>query len=101
MLLSTVVFLPSLVSLLDRSILMIVVLMLIVGVNWLHSRYVPFAAIYLREKQKNWLGRAWPRVASWGIGIAATVIAALAGAYLEGALNISPPVPAIESPKGP
>jgi hypothetical protein len=69
-----------------------VVLSLIVGVNWLHSRYVPFADIQLREKKTGWFGKAWPRVASWGIGIVAAVLATLAAAYLQGALEIpSPP----------
>lgn len=95
MLLAAIVFLPSLNDLSDRAILMGIVLSLIVGVNWLHSRYVPFADIQLREKKKTgWLGKAWPRVASWGIGIVAAVLATLAAAYLQGALEIpAPPAP--------
>jgi hypothetical protein len=93
MLLAAIVFLPSLGGLQDRAILMGVVLALIFAVNWLHSRYVPFAAIYLREKKKGWLGKAWPRVASWGIGIVAAVIGTLAAAYLQGALEIPAPSP--------
>jgi hypothetical protein len=92
MLLAAIVFLPSLNGLSDRAILMGIVLSLIVGVNWLHSRYVPFADIQLREKKTGWFGKAWPRVASWGIGIVAAVLATLAAAYLQGALEIpSPP----------
>jgi hypothetical protein len=97
MLVATVVFLPSLSGLKDRAILMAVVLALILGVNWLHSRYVPYAAIYLREKKKGWFGKAWPRIASWGIGIVATIIAGLAAAYLQGALEIPAPPPAAEA----
>lgn len=96
MLLAAVIFLPSLKNLLDRAILMAVVLALIFAVNWLHSRYVPYAAIYLREKKQGWIAKAWPRFASWGIGIAATVIAGLAAAYLQGALKIPEPPPAPE-----
>lgn len=88
MLLAAIVFLPSLGRLMDRAILMGVVLALIFGVNWLHSRYVPFAAIYLRKKKKGWFGNAWPSVASWGIGIVAAIIGTLAAAYLQGALKI-------------
>ena len=99
MLLAAIVFLPSLSGLKDRAILMAVVLGLIFGVDWLHSRYVPYAAIYLREKKKGWFGKAWPRVASWAIGIVATVIAGLAAAYLQGALSIPAPPPAAEAPK--
>jgi len=102
MLLAAIVFLPSLSGLKDRAILMAVVLALIFAVNWLHSRYVPYAAIYLREKEKGWLGKAWPRVASWGIGIVAAVVGTLAAAYLQGALKIpAPPAPpAIETRDG-
>lgn len=99
MLLAAIVFLPSLGSFKDRAILMGVVLALIFGVNWLHSRYVPYAAIYLREKKEGWFGKAWPRVASWGIGIVAAVIGTLAAAYLQGALKIPTPPPGIESSK--
>jgi hypothetical protein len=97
MLLAAIVFLPSLSSLKDRGILMGVVLALIFVVNWLHSRYVPFSAIYLREKKASWFGKAWPRMASWGIGIVATVIGLLAAAYLQGALKIPAPPIVIES----
>ena len=91
MLLAAIVFLPSLNGLKDRATLMGVILALIFGVNWLHSRYVPFAAIYLREKKQGWLGKVWPRVASWVIGIAAAVIASLAAAYLQGTLTMPAP----------
>jgi hypothetical protein len=79
MLLAAIVFLPSLADLVDRAILMSVVLGLIVGVNW--------------------LGKAWHRVASWGIGIVAAVLATLVGAYLQGALKIPTPPATIEAPK--
>lgn len=91
LLLGALVFLPSLDGLGDRAILMAAVLALIVGVNWSHSRYLPFAAIYLREKRKSLIGRVWPSLASWGIGIVATVAATLLAAYLQGWLEIPPP----------
>lgn len=99
MLLAAIVFLPSLSGLEDRAILMGIVLALNIGVNWLHARYVPYAAIYLREKKMGWLAKAWPRVASWGIGIVATVIAGLAAAYLQGALRIPVPSPVLAAPQ--
>jgi hypothetical protein len=97
MLLAAIVFLPSLSGLKERVILMGIVLALVFGINSLHARYVPYAAIYLREKKTDWLGKAWPSVASWGIGIVATVIAGLAAAYLEGALKIPAPPTAVEA----
>jgi hypothetical protein len=91
LLLGTIVFLPSLNGLRDRTILMGAVLALIGGVYWFHSRYLPFAAIHLREKKKGLVGRAWPSIASWGVGILATVAATLLAAYLQGWLEIPSP----------
>jgi hypothetical protein len=101
MLVAAVVFLPSLSGLRDRAILMTVVLALVVAVNRLHSRYVPYAAIYLRQKKQDWLSKAWPRVVSWGIGIVAAVIGTLAAAYLQGALKtpVSSSPPATTTPR--
>lgn len=98
MLIVTVVFLPSLDGFKDRSILMAVVIGLIAVVNALHSKFLPFADIQLREKKASWLGKAASRVASWGIGIVAAALATLAGAYLEGALEIFAPSTVIEVP---
>lgn len=88
LLLGAVVLLPSFSSLLDRAIFMGAGLALIVGVNWLHSRYLPFAAIHLREKKRSFFKRFGPSAASWVLGIVAAVVAALVGAYLQGWLEI-------------
>lgn len=87
MLLGAIIWLPSLPGLTARAVLMGVVLGLIVLVNFLHSRYVPFAAIYLRERKVGAVRRALPSIGSWAIGIAATIIAGLVGTYLEGRLQ--------------
>ena len=88
MLLGALTFLPSLNGLRERVILMGGVLGLIIAVNWLHTRYVPFAAIYLGPKKAGVLQRLWPSIASWVIGIVAAVIAAVLAAYLQGWLQI-------------
>lgn len=66
---------------------MVAVLALISGVNWLHSKYLPYAAIYLRKKRTGILRRIWPSVTSWAIGIVATALAAALTAYLQGWLQ--------------
>ena len=104
LLLGAVVLLPSFSSLLDRAIFMGAGLALIVGVNWLHSRYLPFAAIHLREKKKGLFKRFGPSAASWVLGIVAAVVAAMVGAYLQGWLEIpaqSNQPPAIEATPNP
>lgn len=79
-----IVFLPSLGSFLDRTILMVGVLAIIYGVIWLHNRYLPFAAIYLGQKPKGILERLAPSVISWLIAATAGLAATLLGAYLQG-----------------
>lgn len=91
MLVCTVVFLPSLPNLRDRTILMGSVLALAYSVNWLHIRYLPHAEINLSKRMDGWLSRLLPSAASWLIGIAATVIATLLGAYLKGWLSFPGP----------
>lgn len=93
--------LPSFSSLLDRAIFMGAGLALIVGVNWLHSRYLPLAAIHLREKKEGFFKRFGPSAASWVLGIVAAVAAALVGAYLQGWLEMPAQPPAIEATPNP
>ena len=88
MLICTIVFLPSLDSLRDRAILMGGVLALAYAVTWLHNRYLPHAAIYLSKRKEGWLARFLPSAFSWLIGIVASVIAGLLGAYLKGVLSL-------------
>lgn len=88
LLLIAVVLLPSFASLTDRAIFMGGGIALIAGVNWLHTQYLPFAGIYLREREEGLLRRVGPSVTSWVFAIVATVVAALLGAYLKGWLDI-------------
>lgn len=80
----TIVFLPSLANLKDRAILAGGVVALIYAVNWLHGRYLPHAAIWLNERRGDLLARIFPSIASWFIGISASVIATLLAVYLKG-----------------
>lgn len=98
MLLGALVFLPGLSSLRDRAILMTTVLLLIVTVNWLHTKYLPLAAIYLRRKPVGLVARLWPSVASWGIALTAGAAATLLAAYLQGWLNMTNQPPASPPP---
>lgn len=85
-----VIFLPSLGSLQDRTVLMTGVLALTFGVNWLHNRYLPLAALYLGEKPKGILARLSPSVLSWFIATTAGIVALLLGSYLLGLLPTPP-----------
>lgn len=89
MLLGALVVLPGLNSLRDRAILLAAVLILILAVNWLHTKYLPFAAIHLKKKPTGALSRIWPSIASWVIALTASAAATLLAAYLQGWLKMS------------
>jgi hypothetical protein len=91
MLAGAVIFLPSLPEIRDRAILMFSVLALAQLVDWIHKQYLPHATIHLDQADGHWLSRFIPSVASWLVGIAASVIATLVGAYLKGALPLTSP----------
>jgi hypothetical protein len=89
LLVGAIVFLPSLGSLRDRAILMFGVLALTFSVNWLHGRYLPYAAIYLSQKPNGMFARVAPSVMSWIIAATASLVAALLAAYLQGWFSLS------------
>lgn len=86
-----IIFLPGLGNLRDRAILMAAVLALTFAVNWLHGRYLPFAAVYLGKKPTGFLTRMAPTAVSWFIAATASIVAALVAAYLQGWLAIPSP----------
>lgn len=79
LLVSAIIFLPSLETLKDRAVLMIGVLSIIFGVNWLHRRFLPHAVIYLKPKPKSAIVA---HLASWLIAVTSALAAALLAAYL-------------------
>lgn len=85
---ATVVFLPSLSTLRDRTILTFGILALVFGVSWLHRRYLPFAAIYLGQKPAGPLARIAPNLVSWVIAVTAGIAATLLAAYLQGWIGL-------------
>ncbi|WP_316167515.1 MULTISPECIES: hypothetical protein [unclassified Bradyrhizobium] len=82
-----IIFIPSLGNLRDRAVLMIGVLVLVYIVNWLHGRFLPFAAIYLGKRPPSFVARATPTVVSWLISATAGIVATLLAAYLQGMLS--------------
>ena len=84
LLLASIVFLPSLVSLWDRAIFMVGILAILFAMNWLHSRYLPMAAIYLRKRPQGFWSRLAPNVVSWIIALTAGAAATLLAGYLQG-----------------
>ena len=50
LLLWVIIYIPSLPNLWDRALFLVAILALIVAINWLHTNYLPFAAIYLTKK---------------------------------------------------
>ncbi len=91
LLLAAFVFLPSLANFRERAIFMVGVLAIIFVMNWLHSRYLPMAAIYLRKRPQGLFSRLAPSVVSWLIALTAGAAATLLAGYLQGWIGGSPP----------
>lgn len=87
---AAIVYLPSLESFHSRAVLMVGVFVLAFIVTWLHTRYIPFAAIYLDKKPEGMLARVAPSIASWLIAATAGIAATLLAAYLQGYLKLPP-----------
>ena len=90
LLLAAIVYLPSLANFGDRTIFMLGVLAITFSVNWLHSRYLPMAAIYLRKRPEGLFSRLAPSILSWLIALTAGAAATLLAGYLQGWIGESP-----------
>jgi hypothetical protein len=84
----TAIYLPGLPTLWQRTIFVCAVFALILSVNWLHGRYLPFAAIYLTRKPVGVLARVSPLALSWIIAATAGIVAAVLSVYLQGWLSL-------------
>jgi hypothetical protein len=83
-----IIWLPSFERLQDRTILMLGVISLAFGVNFLHNSYLPMASLYLGDNPKGVFSSFFPSILSWIIAVSAGVAAALLGAYLQGWLGL-------------
>lgn len=90
LLVGAIIYLPSLNGVRDRTILMVGVFAITHVVTWLHTRYLPFAAIYLRQKPIGMFARVAPSAVSWIIAATAGAAATLLAAYLQGWLPHPP-----------
>ena len=84
-----IIFMPSIEYLWQRIAFMAIILSLIWAVNRLHSKYLPHALIYLTERPAGLFNFIGPTLGSWLIGASASLVAALASAYLQGWLNLT------------
>lgn len=81
---AAIVYLPSLSSLLDRSILMIGVLLISLMVKWIQDRIFQNAVVYLSDRQPTVIERAVPPLISLLVAIMGGTAAALLAAFLQG-----------------
>ncbi|MBX7459185.1 hypothetical protein K3152_13080 [Qipengyuania sp. 1NDH17] len=88
LLLVALILLPSFATLADRAIFMATGVVLLLAVTWLHSKYLPFAAIYLRKKKDGFVRKLGPSMISWISGIIAGLVTTVVGAHLLGVLDL-------------
>lgn len=81
------IYLPSLDSILDRTIYVAIVSLLIIGVSYLHSKLITNAKIYLTELRSRFLATSATKLFSWSMGIASTVLATIITAKFDSILT--------------
>lgn len=69
------VLMPSVSTLEYRAVFAVSILMLLLALYWVHSKFVPNASISLSEKTPNWLARNLPPIVSWLMAVVGAVIA--------------------------
>lgn len=94
LLLAAIVYLPSLATLSLRAQFMVGIIILIMFINYLHSKFLPFSAIYLSKRSAGRFSRVAPTFFSWLIAMSAGVFATLIAGYLEGWLGLPVSYPA-------
>jgi hypothetical protein len=75
-------YLPSFSSAASRYIFVIWVLILLLFINYIHRKYLPFALFNFSEKRRGILARIWPSMLSWFIATMAALAASILAAYL-------------------
>lgn len=84
LLLTVIVLFPSIESIWSRVFFMTGIVMISYLLVWLHSRYLPFATIYLGQKPKGRLTDVIPIATSWGGAVITGVIIILLAAFFQG-----------------
>jgi hypothetical protein len=74
--LTMLVLIPAIVSLWQRAVFVVFVVLLLQALFRLHSRFIPSAALYLCEQEPTVLQRMWPSLLSWLIAATASLAAA-------------------------
>lgn len=75
--LAMLVLIPAIVSLWQRAVFVVVVVLLLAALFQLHSRFIPNSVLYLGEQEPTFVQRAWPSILSWVIAASASLAAGL------------------------
>jgi len=70
------VLLPEITDVFTRGLFVLIVLMLLGGLYFLHSKFIPNTVIYLSTQKQGVMKRVWPSVLSWGIAVSSSLVAA-------------------------
>lgn len=81
--LATLVLIPEIASIEYRAGFVVVVVALLAGLLWLHSRYIPNMIVYAKA-EPTFLEKALPSVMSWLAAVAASLAAAMVFYWITG-----------------
>lgn len=76
-LLAMIIAVPEIEPWIERISFVVGTVAVLLGLYWLHTKFIPNTAIALTADQPGILGRAWPTVLSWLFAVSASLVAAL------------------------
>lgn len=76
-LLAMIIAVPEIDPWVERTYFVVATVAVLLGLYWLHTKFIPNTAIALTADQPGVLGRAWPTVLSWLFAVSASLVAAL------------------------
>jgi len=74
--LAMLVLIPAIAVVWQRAVFVAFVVLLLGALFWLHSRFIPSAALYVGEHEATFFQRVWPSLLSWLIAATASLAAA-------------------------
>jgi hypothetical protein len=73
---SMLVFIPEIVTVVNRAIFVLVVFLLLNVLLFVHAKIIPNTLIYMQENKPNFFHRVWPTLLSWLVAASSSVTAA-------------------------
>ncbi len=80
--LAMLVFIPAIEKIWHRATFVVGVILLLQGLYWIHSKFIPILVVYPSHKTPTFLQRMWPSTISWLIAATSALAASFLYAWM-------------------